>query len=82
MLAAAPAIELLEARCPICEAELKSAAGASSAIGFRLFDLDPLADPGSGPLRDARVAPADLLSRREAPSAQAARSAPLWPSSS
>jgi hypothetical protein len=68
------AIELLEARCPICEFELTSAPGASSALGFRLFDLAPLSEPQPHLLRDGGASPPDLRSWGEAGPAPAAHS--------
>lgn len=51
VLATAPAVDLLEARCPICEAALTPVSSASSVIGFRSFDLDAFSDsePGRPP---------------------------------
>lgn len=43
MRASGPGIDLLEARCPICEAALAPAA-ASSVVGFRFFDMAPFAE--------------------------------------
>ncbi len=57
--ASAPAVALLEARCPICEAALV-AVPASSAIGFRFFDLDPLSEQVAQPTGDATRASADF----------------------
>jgi hypothetical protein len=62
--ATAPAIDLLEARCPICEVPL-APVPASSVIGFRLFDLDPFSEPEVAAAWTELVAPADLFVRRE-----------------
>jgi hypothetical protein len=42
----APEIYLLEGMCTICGTRLQVASSASSAMGFRLFDLGPLSDGG------------------------------------
>jgi len=66
VLASAPAIDLLEARCPICEATLTPASSASSVIGFRSFDLDAFSE--SEPRQPPQVLawPSNLAARREA----------------
>ena len=66
VLAHAPAIDLLEARCPICEATLTAASSASSVIGFRLFDLDAFVQNEPWPPH-ALAWPASLATHREAP---------------
>lgn len=65
----APAIELLEARCPICEVPL-APAPASSVIGFRFFDLDPFSEPGARQIGASPAAPPNLLIRLETSSAR------------
>ncbi len=60
-----PAIDLLEARCPICETPL-APVPASRVIGFRLFDLDPFSEPGAVAARTRSPAPVDLVVRRDA----------------
>ncbi len=67
--ATAPAIDLLEARCPICEAPLEPGP-ASRAIGLRLFDLDPFSEPGVAAALTQPPAPVDLVVRRDASSAR------------
>jgi len=64
-----PAIDLLEARCPICEVPL-APVPASTVIGFRLFDLDPFSESGVAAARAQPGVPADLVVRRDASSAR------------
>ncbi len=64
MRASDPAIDLLEARCPICEAAL-APAGASGVLGFRLFDLAPFAEAGARQLVADPAAPASAAPWRE-----------------
>lgn len=70
MCANAPAISLLEGRCPICGATLRPASSVN-VVGFRSFDLDVLSEQESV---DAPNAPlgilADFVARREAASAR------------
>jgi hypothetical protein len=66
VLANAPAIDLLEARCPICDATLTPASSASSVIGFRSFDLDTFSDSEPRRLPRALASPSNLGARREA----------------
>ena len=40
----APAIAVLENRCPLCGAALGAASSAAEVIGFRSFDLDELSE--------------------------------------
>jgi hypothetical protein len=74
----APQIELLEGGCPICGAKLKAVPFPSGVLGFRSFDLDVLAEQGSGdpPLAPAR--PVDFVARREAGLARDGSDADRW----
>lgn len=67
--ATALAVDLLEARCPICEVPL-APGPASQVIGFRFFDLDPFSEPGVATARTQPAAPVDLVVRREADAAR------------
>jgi len=60
--ASAPAIDLLEALCPICEAPL-ARVPATSVVGFRLFDLDPFSPPEATAAPDEPAAPAHPVVR-------------------
>jgi hypothetical protein len=68
MLASAPEIDVLEGRCPICEATLSAITSAAGVIGFQSFDLCVLSDQASGDLPPGR--PGDLAARRDAASAR------------
>ncbi|HMD56908.1 MAG TPA: hypothetical protein VKG82_05495 [Solirubrobacteraceae bacterium] len=61
----APEIELLEDRCPICEATLRPVSSASAVLGYRSFDLDALSQQESNDQPNPRANPADLLSHPE-----------------
>ena len=70
VLASAPAVDLLEARCPICGLALTPASAPSGVIGLRLFDLAPFTDgerPGetlAWPADDASIPPTIAGRRR------------------
>lgn len=44
----APAIAVLENRCPLCGGPLSAASSAAAVIGFRSFDLDELSEQDAG----------------------------------
>ncbi len=68
--ASAPAIGLLEGRCPICGETLQVLSSAACVMGFRSFDLDALAEQDvSGPPITPGD-PVDLASRRGRASAR------------
>jgi hypothetical protein len=73
----APEIELLEGRCPACDATLRQALSAAGVVGFRLFDLDVLTreEPDSGP--SSHETAGDLVAYRNAVSARG--DAGRWP---
>jgi hypothetical protein len=76
--ASAPEIGLLEGRCPICGASLRTVPFPSGVVGFRSFDLDALSDQGSSDRPPAPAQPVDLAARREAALARDDVDADLW----
>src|SRR6185312_8241713 len=76
MLASAPEIDVLEGRCPICEAALNAITSAAGVVGFQSFDLCVLSDQASGDLPPGR--PADLAARRNDASARDGLDVDRW----
>lgn len=76
VLASAPEIDLLEGRCPLCEATLSGATLAAGVVGFQSFDLCVLSDRESRDLPPGR--PADLAARRHAASARDGLDVDRW----
>jgi hypothetical protein len=76
VLASDPEIDVLEGRCPICEAALNAITSAAGVVGFQSFDLCVLSDQASGDLPPGR--PADLAARRNAASARDGLDVDRW----
>ena len=71
-------IDLLEGRCPICETTLTAASCASSVLGFRSFDLDPLSEPTSDDQSNVGEGAVDFISRLGRACAQDVVDADRW----
>jgi hypothetical protein len=74
----APAIAVLENRCPLCGAALGAVSSAADVIGFRSFDLDEFSQQESGDRAHPSLHPDDLLARRHAASSQDALDGHRW----
>jgi hypothetical protein len=57
----APAIAVLENRCPLCGAALSAVSSAALVVGFRSFALDELSEQKSSDQADRSGNPDDLV---------------------
>jgi len=67
VLANASNIDLLEGRCPVCGARLRTVESSASVMGFRLFDMSALSqEDASAPPPTPGWDPVDLAVSRAA----------------
>ena len=76
--AAAPEIELLEGRCPVCEGPLRPGLSGSAVLGFRCIDLTVLCSQEADDQSRPGGSVADLASRGTAASARSDLDSSRW----
>lgn len=74
----APAIAVLENRCPLCGAALTVVSSAADVIGFRCFDLGELSEHESSDRAHPSAHPEDRFAVRKAASEQDALDGHRW----